>query len=410
MTSARHPRATIPEARLRVLLITSPSTTHFLPMVPLAWALRAAGHEVLVAAQPDVLDAVAGAGLNAVPTGRRAGIDDAMRELLFRPGLRPFACLGRWTPEMLAVFPPVWQRHSADVLPRYLELARTLRPDLIVCDVMEFNAPVVGAELGIPVVRHRYGVDPLLSGIAPAARDALRPLHQELGLGRLPEPTAVLDPCPAALQLPDIAPGRPVRYVPYNGSGVLPDWLRAERQAGAPPRRVLVSLGSHTLALNGVPLLRGILAAAGAGHSGVEVLATVPRAYRAELGPVPDTVRLIDPLPLHLIAGDCAAVVHHGGAGTGMTAAVHGVPQLVLPQFADAFAFAERLSAVGAGLAVDTVEQQDDPEFLRTVLEKLLGDASYEQAAGRLGRAMAEMPPPAALVPELERIAAGAPI
>ncbi|ANZ14691.1 glycosyl transferase [Streptomyces noursei ATCC 11455] len=393
---------------MRVLLITSPSATHFLPMVPLAWALRAAGHDVLVAGQPDVLDAVAGAGLNAVPTGRRAGIDDAMRELLFRPGLRPFECVGRWTPEMLAAFPPVWQRHSADVLPRYLDLARAHRPDLIVCDVMEFNAPVVGAQLGIPVVRHRYGVDPLLGGVGPAARAALRSLHEELGLAELPEPTAVIDPCPADLQLPGVAPGLAMRYVPYNGNGVLPDWLRAERRAGAPPRRVLVSLGSHTLALNGVPLLRGILAAAGDGSSGVEVLATVPEAYRAELGPVPDTVRLIDPLPLHLIAGDCAAVVHHGGAGTGMTVAGLGVPQLVLPQFADTFAFAERLAAVGAGVAVDTVEQQNDPRFLRKALGTLLGEPSYGHAAERLRHTMEAMPPPAALVPELARIAAGA--
>ncbi|GAA3035986.1 hypothetical protein GCM10020000_11910 [Streptomyces olivoverticillatus] len=40
---------------MRVLIIPSPVTTHFMPMIPLAWALRAAGHELLVAGQPDVM-------------------------------------------------------------------------------------------------------------------------------------------------------------------------------------------------------------------------------------------------------------------------------------------------------------------------------------------------------------------
>ena len=40
------------------------------PMVPLAWALRAAGHDVRVAVQPSFAATVTSAGLTAVPVGR----------------------------------------------------------------------------------------------------------------------------------------------------------------------------------------------------------------------------------------------------------------------------------------------------------------------------------------------------
>ncbi|MCZ0992104.1 hypothetical protein O1L44_01735 [Streptomyces noursei] len=59
-------------------------------------------------------------------------------------------------------------------------------------------------------------------------------------------------------------------------------------------------------------------------------------------------------------------------------------------------------------MAVDTVEQQNDLRFLRKALGTLLGEPSYGHAAERLRHTMEAMPPPAALVPELARIAAGA--
>ena len=38
---------------MRVLLVTTPQSTIFYPMVPLAWALRAAGHRVQVLPRHD---------------------------------------------------------------------------------------------------------------------------------------------------------------------------------------------------------------------------------------------------------------------------------------------------------------------------------------------------------------------
>jgi len=50
---------------MRVLFVSLPSIGHLLPLVPLAWAARAAGHEVLVASCGEA-EVVAQAGLHMV--------------------------------------------------------------------------------------------------------------------------------------------------------------------------------------------------------------------------------------------------------------------------------------------------------------------------------------------------------
>jgi UDP:flavonoid glycosyltransferase YjiC (YdhE family) len=59
---------------MRVLFTVNPGTTIFNHLVPLAWALRTAGHEVRVASQPLFADEITRAGLTAVGVGRNLGI------------------------------------------------------------------------------------------------------------------------------------------------------------------------------------------------------------------------------------------------------------------------------------------------------------------------------------------------
>ncbi|HEU5422432.1 MAG TPA: hypothetical protein VFU72_02735, partial [Nitrolancea sp.] len=54
---------------MRVLFTTQPGEGHFTPLVPLAQALLAAGHEVVVACAPSFCPVVAARGLRAVPMG-----------------------------------------------------------------------------------------------------------------------------------------------------------------------------------------------------------------------------------------------------------------------------------------------------------------------------------------------------
>ncbi|MFJ6837235.1 hypothetical protein [Streptomyces sp. NPDC091209] len=54
---------------MRVLVVPFPWKAHVFNLVPLAWSLRTAGHEVRAACWPDLLDAVTSAGLTAVGVG-----------------------------------------------------------------------------------------------------------------------------------------------------------------------------------------------------------------------------------------------------------------------------------------------------------------------------------------------------
>jgi len=54
---------------MKVLFTTWAWPSHFFPLVPLAWALRAAGHEVRVASGPELAGTIRASGLPAVSVG-----------------------------------------------------------------------------------------------------------------------------------------------------------------------------------------------------------------------------------------------------------------------------------------------------------------------------------------------------
>src|SRR5438067_1681305 len=55
---------------MRVLFTPHRDLQHLYPLVPLAWACRAAGHEVRIAGPPALVDAIVHTGLSGVVTGR----------------------------------------------------------------------------------------------------------------------------------------------------------------------------------------------------------------------------------------------------------------------------------------------------------------------------------------------------
>ncbi|PWI45376.1 nucleotide disphospho-sugar-binding domain-containing protein [Streptomyces sp. ICBB 8177] len=387
---------------MRVLMFNTPVSTHFTPQVPLAWALRAAGHEVLAAVQPDVVPTVESAGLNAVALGDPYRAGDMLTGGMTGTTKRMIEVRGRTKPEEMASGARAWVVHAKYLLPEYLDFARAYRPDLILSDMLEFTSLIVGGVLGVPVVHHRWGLDPISTPARPHARLGLKGTCERLGLPGLPDPTVLLDPVPEELRLADATPGVPIRYVPFNGPGLMPEWLRLEKPEG---RRVVVSLGSRAILLNGPRHVATVLSAF-EGMDDVEVLATVPAADHGALEGLPGNVRLIEPVPLHLLLPTCDAIVHHGGAGTAMTSTAAGVPQLALPELLDMFTTGDRLAAAGAGITLDTAQAQADVPLLRDSIRALLTEPSYTTAAQSLRRSMESMPSPARVVQDLEELAA----
>ncbi|MEI5099100.1 DUF1205 domain-containing protein [Streptomyces sp. PmtG] len=384
---------------MRVLILSSPESTHFSCTVPLAWALRGAGHEVLVAGQPDIVPMARSAGLSTVTVGRQFFGKDLLSPPL-PPDKRPIEIVGPLTPKMTLIGSRVWVLHSRYLAPRYLEVARQYRPDLVVSEIFDWSALLVGGALGIPVVSHRWGVDPMSHLMRGTAEDLLAGACERLGIeGGLPRPDLVLDPAPPQLLCPGTPAATPIRHIPFNGTGAVPGWLRTR---GERPR-VCVSMGRQTLALGGVPMFRGIIEAFG-DIPEAEAVMTVQEEFLDRLGTVPANVRLIPPTPLNGFVGRTDAVVTHGGANTLLTVAGLGVPQLILPQLVDQFQGGELLAAADAGLTLATADEQNDPAAIAAAVRTLLAEERFAKGAGQLAATMAAMPSPAAVVRDLENL------
>jgi vancomycin aglycone glucosyltransferase len=91
---------------------------------------------------------------------------------------------------------------------------------------------------------------------------------------------------------------------------------------------------------------------------------------------------LIDEEPDCIVVGDLnhqallpkvAAVVHHGGAGTTTAVALAGVPQIVVPMFADQFYWGERVRELGLGATLPMPEI-NTPNLVQSLRDGLRGN------------------------------------
>ncbi|MBR8745260.1 glycosyl transferase, partial [Nocardiopsis sp. MG754419] len=132
---------------MRVLFATYAEKTHFLSMVPLAWALRTAGHEVRVASQPALGDVVTGTGLTMVPVGRDHDIHrvldafPALKQMVSGDELAPFDKADRPEEESTweylregyrNIVPWAFRLANDPMVEDLTEFCRWWRPDLVV--------------------------------------------------------------------------------------------------------------------------------------------------------------------------------------------------------------------------------------------------------------------------------------
>ncbi|MFD0488406.1 activator-dependent family glycosyltransferase [Saccharopolyspora spinosporotrichia] len=401
-------------------------------------ALRAAGHEVGVAGQPETARAIQQAGLTAVPVG--AELDFAARhaevafeDTVYASGFdiaeqRPEVLTPRYLHGLFTTYihgPLALDALMPDALLHDLAaFTRWWRPDLVVWDALTYAGSVVAKATGTAHARLLSGVDNLarLRALFLGSRDgepAGDPVADWLG-GKLArfgcdfdEEAVVgqltIDPLPSWV-CPDLDLLRlPMRPVPYHGPSSVPDWLRE------PPARTRVCLtlgmsgrsqvrdGSHVPGMAGYDLPVADLLEA-VSTLDAEVVATLTADQLGPV-PVPANVRLVDFVPLDALLPTCSAVVHHGGAGTMNTALVHAVPQLVVPTAIwDERQLAAALSEQGAGLTC--LPEDLSPRVLCERIGRLLDEPSFAANAARLAEEVEATPSPHDIVPALEDLAA----
>jgi UDP:flavonoid glycosyltransferase YjiC (YdhE family) len=361
---------------MRVLFSSTSGHGHVIPMIQLARAFRAAGHDVLWATAAQATPAVTEAGIEAVPAGASGEQEAALRRaVLVHAAELPGARRAGFTfPRMFgeALTPPM----AEDLL----GIARGWGPDLLVHEHAELAAPLVGAACGVPTVTHSFGTAVPVPFLDDAGQ-RLTGLWQAHGLELPPYAgcyrDGYLDICPASVQttpvdhIPEVLPLRPVEadQVPapadplvYVTLGTVHDYRDLLREVvdgvGALPTRVLVALG--------------------------------PRIEPGSLGEQPDHVRVESWVDQAAVLGQCTVVVSHGGSGTFLGALARGLPQLCLPQAADQFRNAEGGGRTGAALVLAPGEVT--AESVRIAAGRLLAEPAFRASAQRVAAEIGAMP------------------
>lgn len=372
---------------MRVLFSSTSGYGHVFPMLPLARAFLAGGHDVLWALSADSTGLPASAGISSVPAGasgvelrgRRRSVLDAAEEV--PPPQRAAFVFPRMFGAALT--PPMLE----DLLPT----AEQWRPDLMVHENGELASPIVGAVLGVPSITHAFGgaIPPALLEEAGSRVGDLWDAH---GLELAPFAgcftSSYLDICPSSVQTVPTGHIEAAQALqPVSDTGPAP----AERPGYLDDDgRPLVYLTLGTVR-NQSPVLHQAVEALAA--LPVRVLVTVgPDGDPAVLGDQPANVRVERWVHQPQVLEHSSVVVSHAGSGTFLGALARGLPQLCLPQAADQFRNAEGGARSGAALVLAPGEVT--PDAIEAAVSRLLAESSFRVAAGRVAAEIAAMPSP----------------
>nr|AAK83182.1 putative glycosyltransferase [Streptomyces viridochromogenes Tue57] len=407
---------------MRIMFTASNWAGHYMCMVPLAWALRAAGHEIRVACPPSQERGVAATGLMPVPvldapdmmeSARLAFYVQAMytppqsgpRPLPLHPFTgQPMQSLNDFDAGDLRDF---WKK-SIDAVQRSYDNAVSFgdhwRPDLVVHDIMAVEGALVAALRGVPSVYVSPGfigtveTEPGLDLVSADPLSCFEKYGVEWGRDRIqyavdPSPDVAVPPLGDALRLP-------MRYVPYNGAQGADPWQLGPIRG----RRVCIVWGNSASGIFGadVPALRHAIDAAV--RQGAEVVLTAPQEQVEELGALPAGVRVLRNCPLELILPYCDLLVHHGSANCYMNGIVAGIPQLSLALNYDTLICGRRIDPAGATLTLSGLEAT--AEKVEEALRRVLFDHRYRRAAEKLRDGVERAPSPAAVAGLLTRLVA----
>jgi UDP:flavonoid glycosyltransferase YjiC (YdhE family) len=358
---------------MRVLLTTQPGYGHFRPLLPLAHALVAAGHEV------------------------RVGTSASFAPVVEREGLVAEAIGLDWLHGVESTIPPELQPPPADTLAIYfankfvrmtagrlaadaVAMAGRWRPDLIVRETTEFGGSLAAQVLGIPGAALQVASPTLMSDdVLAAVAVALDEIRPQMGMAPDPGLAALRDEVVLCFAPPAL----------HDTSVRLPSGLRSfhagvPSTGGAPPDAI-AGLGVER------PLVYATLGTVftdpayqmaffpsvieGLSDAAVDLVVTVgPHVDPASLGEQRPGVRVVSYVPQRAVLDRCAVVICHGGYGTLLDSIDAAVPLVIVPFGADQFVNAAAVQRLGIGIVVD--EESLSPQTVRDAVASLVQPTS----------------------------------
>lgn len=361
---------------MRILFIGPPLYGLLYPLLSLAQAFRASGHDVVVASAGRFAAKVADAGLIAFDAAPELDSEAQYRQ---REHLRKkYNQVGNFS---------FFSEEMADNL---VEFTAQWRPELIVYPPLGAIGPLLAAKFKIPSVMQTVGFAHTSVHINMVAR-ALAEKYARHNVKAPQSDLAWIDIAPPGMTIlqSDGEPVIPMRYVPFNGGAVHESWW--DREQGR--KRILVSLGTVKPMVDGLDLISWVIQAA---HEvDAEFILQISSNASSGLRELPDNVRLVDWIPMGVFLKGADGFIHHGGAGNTLTALNSGIPQIVFGEGADRPVNAKVVVQRGCGIVPDR-------NGLSTQLvEAFLNNASLRSASAEVATEMAQQASPARVAEEL---------
>ncbi|MCX5339788.1 nucleotide disphospho-sugar-binding domain-containing protein [Streptomyces atratus] len=357
---------------------------------PLASALRASGHDILVASFEEMSGAVTSIGLPSIPVARGHSTESIKAASGGRPAIEyPHR------PEQEMPYLGLWfGRQGSYVFDDLVDICRTWGADVLIAGSQGHGAEIAARFVGIPFVRQSWDLFDI-HGYEEHLHEELADQLAKIGADSLPDPSLRIDICPPGLT--DTA-GTFMRWTPHNKQRQIEPWMLKAPDRG----RVCLTLGSFRFAFPGAmdrisAIVEELL------ELEVEVVVAIGEAEGKQIEEKYPQVRA-GWIPLEAILPTCEVIIHPAGGLTAVNAINTATPQLILNPFEAFVPALKRLTDYGCARTL--YREEGTPEAIARVVKEMLGDSSYCSRARDLAQQAATAPTAVGMVPLIEDLVA----
>lgn len=385
----------------RFLFNSTAGYGHLHPLLPLAKALREAGHEVAFAGTEALQKKFEGIGIPFVLTKVDRNSDpeyEVLREELDK--------LPVGLETEIYAYPRLFMGIGARLgTAELIEACRSWGAEVVVNEAGSYRAVMAAEHLGLPHVTVAFAAS--LKGMSVFEREGAKFLDpNRLAFGLEPDPKMealtrylLLSYSPPSFSEHDLNGRWQTGEIPATTHYVRPDFYDTTAGDSLPAwiddlpdqSTVYVTLGTE---ISREPTLYPrvmMTLIEGLRDMRINLIVTIGKGQDPEVfGPQPPNVHIEQYIPQSLLLPKCDLMVMHGGTNTLLQALDIGLPTVIVPLIADQFFNAEVAEAMGMSRVVQ--DEQLSPATIRAAVEEVLGNPSYRRNVEKVQAEMHALP------------------